>query len=229
MDLDPAPHSSLVFLTLSPYLSGSVPVTPSAMTPYEMEGLLFVHSNGPTHVHRRDKTTSTKIRRYVMGNIGKSRRKPRRNPQFSIEMRRVAFTDLTPLMPPFWSQDPLNILEQQWPMDMFSAYGISLLAVEGERLLENTHVLSSQGFLFPFAFTSSAFLRHYSAIFSDSHMLRAINSKSSAKFKVKALERSLETISCIEAALTDPSLEVATGDRVVSAVLSVTCYNVGAL
>ncbi|EEU38087.1 uncharacterized protein NECHADRAFT_48037 [Fusarium vanettenii 77-13-4] len=182
------------------------------MDPSKKKRLLFVHSTGPTHVHGRDKTSRAKIRRHVMEDIGKSRRKPRRNPQFMIKM-------------PFWSQDPLSVLEQQWGMDAFSAYGITLLGSEGKRFLGNADALTPEGFSFPFAFTSSAFLRHFKAIFSDQSILKAIHRQSSARIKVVALERALETITCIEAAMASPSFDPAIGDRVFYAILSIICYN----
>ncbi|RYP59899.1 hypothetical protein DL771_010699 [Monosporascus sp. 5C6A] len=198
------------------------------MNPAKKQHLLFVPSIGPTDVHRHDKTSRTKIRRHVMEHIGISRRKPQRNPQFSIEMRPPVITnshDLKTLAPPFWSQDPLSVLEQQWRMDTFSAYGVTLLAAEGKRLLGNTDALTTEGFSFPFAFTSSAFLRHFRAIFSNPSMLKAIYHQSSARIRVMALERSLGTISCIEKTMANPSFALATGDRVIYAVLSVICYN----
>jgi len=189
-----------------------------------------VHSTESTGIRRRDKTTMTKIRRHIMEDIGISRRKPQRNPQLVIEIGSPPmFTnhpEVNSLLPPFWSQDPLSILEQQWQMDTFSAYGISLLAAEGKRLLCNADAWTSEGFTFPFAFTSSAFLRHFRAIFSNPSVLKGIYHQSSARIRVMALERSLGTISCIEATVANPSFDVATADRVISAVLSVICYNV---
>ncbi|KAH7247703.1 hypothetical protein B0J15DRAFT_449749 [Fusarium solani] len=198
------------------------------MDPSKKKRLLFVHSTGPTHVHGRDKTSRAKIRRHVMEDIGKSRRKPQRNPQFMIEMRPSEFTNnmgLDSLRLPFWSQDPLSVLEQQWGMDAFSAYGITLLGSEGKRFFGNADALTPEGFSFPFAFTSSAFLRHFKAIFSDQPILKAIYHQSSARIKVVALERALETITCIEATMANPSFDPAMGDRVVYAILSIICYN----
>jgi hypothetical protein len=171
----------------------------------------------------------TKIRRHIMKDIGISRRKPQQNPQFVVE---IGSPDSPPmnsknsLLPPFWSQDPLSVLEQQWGMDTFSAYGMSLLAAEGKRLLGDADASTSAGFSFPFAFTSSAFLRHFRPIFSDPSVLKGIYHQSSARIRVMALERSLGTISCIEASVAKPSLDLATADRVICAVLSVICYNV---
>ncbi|KAK1758794.1 hypothetical protein QBC47DRAFT_293289 [Echria macrotheca] len=187
------------------------------MSPSKQQRLLWVHSTEPTGVRRRDKATMNKIRRHIMEDIGISRRKPQQNPQFVIEIG-------SPL-PPFWNQDPLSVLEQQWQMDTFAAYGLSLLAAEGKRLLCNADALTSEGFLFPFAFTSSAFLRHFRAVFSDPSVLKGIYHRSSAKIRVLALERSLGTISCIEATLANTSLDLATADRVIYAVLAAICYN----
>ncbi|KAK4248630.1 hypothetical protein C7999DRAFT_40142 [Corynascus novoguineensis] len=199
------------------------------MSPSKQQRLLWVHSTEPTGIRCRDKTTMTKIRRHIMEDIGISRRKPQRNPQFVIEIGSPPtfpnHPDVNSLLPPFWSQDPLSVLEQQWQMDTFSAYGISLLAAEGKRLLCNADAWTSEGFTFPFAFTSSAFLRHFSAIFSNSSVLKGIYHQSSGRIRVMALERSLGTISCIEATVANPSFDVATADRVISAVLSVICYN----
>lgn len=200
------------------------------MSPSKQQRLLWVHSTEPTGVRRRDKPTMTKIRRHIMEDIGISRRKPQRNPQFVLEIESPpAFAnhpEVNSLLPPFWSQDPLSVLEQQWQMDSFSAYGLTLLAAEGKRLLCNADALTCEGFSFPFAFTSSAFLGHFGAIFSDPSVLKGIYHQSSVKIRAMALERSLGTISCIEAALANPIFELAIADRVIYAVLSVICYNV---
>lgn len=206
--------------------------------PKQQQRLLWVHCTEPTGARRRDKPTMTKIRRHVMEDIGLSRRKPKRNPQFAIEAgspppppASADHLEVNAPLPPFWSQDPLDFLEQQWGMDTFSAYGLCLLAAEGKRLLFRSnpeHALTSEYFSFPFAFTSSAFLRHFKAmgIFSDPSVLKGIYHQSSAKIRVMALERSIGTISCIEAALAHPNSELATADRVISAILSIICYNV---
>lgn len=121
--------------------------------------LLFVHSSGPTHVNHRDKSIKTKIRRHIMVDIGRARRKPPRNPKIdnilylptNLEEERVdsngnvsdkasrnrliakSMDDWTvaPLALPFWDQHPLATLEKQCGMDMFSAYGITLVLAEG--------------------------------------------------------------------------------------------------
>lgn len=109
---------------------------------------LYVDCNVPTRVRRHDKVLERNIRRHVMVDIGKARRKPPRNPQFDLKMP-LSHADETigekcrdpndsaksyrrpwpesQLMRPFWDQHPLTVLEQQWGMDEFSAYGIILL------------------------------------------------------------------------------------------------------
>lgn len=134
------------------------------MEPSGKRPLLFVHSNGPTH--RRDKAVKTNIRRHVMVDIGRARRKPARNPttdsllllpenveeeiehvnnfnnnsnaSVGNETGRVplisAAVAVVPLEleRPFWDyQHPLAILERERAMDMFSAYGITLMMAEG--------------------------------------------------------------------------------------------------
>ncbi|SPQ17711.1 5a31956d-f7f6-4cbb-8259-f132d9f87a01 [Thermothielavioides terrestris] len=193
------------------------------MGPSKQQRLLWVNATEPAGVRRRDKATMTKIRRHVMEDIGKSRRKPPRNPQFVIDTgpppAPARHPEVNSPLPPFWSQDPLSILEQQWQMDTFSAYGISLLVAEGKRLLCNADPLTSEGFSFPFAFKSAAFLRHFRAVFSDPSVLKGIYHQSSARIRVMALERALGTISCIGATVANPSFHLATADRVIHAVL----------
>ena len=123
--------------------------------------LLFLHSDGPTHVHGRDKAIEAKIRRHVMVDIGKARRKPPRTPCNDMILYLPASTQqhsvdsdgnspnkvdqnesagtpgdsrvVAPLLTPFWEQHPLAILEQQCGMDKYSAYGITLMIAEGEK------------------------------------------------------------------------------------------------
>ena len=132
---------------------------------------LFVHSSGPTHVHHRNKSLETKIRKHVMIDIGKARRKPQRNPRFETILHlpdtstqgHVDFegTDSTTakgdqhstmspndcaviaLVPPFGDQHPLAVLEKQCGMDRFSAYGITLMLAENRKPPGNgTHTYS---------------------------------------------------------------------------------------
>ncbi|KAK5996239.1 hypothetical protein PT974_04671 [Cladobotryum mycophilum] len=133
--------------------------------------LLFVNSTGPAPGHSRNETTKRRIRQHVMRDIGKSRRKPPRNPQIQLSMQSStshikqisiaslfpptsppeeqtssgiqpppplsqSVTDLQLLSPPrpFWDQHPLALMEINWAMDAFAAYGLAL-AVNWEKSL----------------------------------------------------------------------------------------------
>lgn len=121
--------------------------------------LLFINSAGPARSGPRDQATTRQIRQHVMRDIGKARRKPRRNPQVDLEVRSPKKTagpssasctcaaaglnhvqvlcdscsqlaagtaNLPPLSRPFWDQHPLAMMEHNWEMDSFAAYGLAL-------------------------------------------------------------------------------------------------------
>lgn len=128
--------------------------------------LLFVNSAGPPRGRPRDQATTRQIRQHVMRDIGKARRKPRRNPQVKLEVRspkkeiaglssssatcscaavglnnecgncsqpaagpllqRLGESHLPSLSRPFWDQHPLAMMEHNWGMDAFAAYGLAL-------------------------------------------------------------------------------------------------------
>lgn len=176
--------------------------------------LLFVHSTGPTHVHRRDKRTKTNMRRHVMREIGESRRVARRNPTF------------TPLMRPFWDQDPLSMLDQHWPMDAFSAYGLALLGTRSQKPAESKMASDAGNFCLPFAFTASGFLHHFLPLINSPDLLQVIYHQSSARALNMALKRSMGTITCIEESLASSDADFATRDEVIHAILALICFNV---
>lgn len=188
------------------------------------KGILFVNSNGPTHVHR-DKSVETKIRRHIMIDIGKARRKPRRNPRITLDLPSQLEDDAEhttmDISPPFWDQQPLTVLESQWEIDMFSAYGIILMMRESRALATN----SMNTFWFPFAL-KSAFIREHQGIFSDRDVLANMYKESTAKFEHLALARASGTIACIESRLASSDSCVATSDAVISGVSAIICYNV---
>lgn len=179
--------------------------------------LLFVDSNGPTHVHHRDEKTKTKIRRHVMRKVGESRRVVKRNP---------GLDDLVPLRRPFWDQDPLTIIDQHWPMDVFSAYGLALLGTVADNVPGPEVKKPIGGFCFPFAFTTSGFLRYIGPFYASPSLLQAVYHHSAARARIMALERFIGTVSCIEGALANPNANVAARDEIIRAVLAVICFNV---
>ncbi|KAL5335118.1 hypothetical protein BJX70DRAFT_401903 [Aspergillus crustosus] len=210
---------------------------------------LFVHSNGPTHMHERDENVKTDIRRHIMVDIGKARRKPPRNPRIDVRLRplhrgevqRVKLRNSaqrgernassadehdqaigSPNLP-FWEQNPLVVLERHWEMDMFSAYGISLIVSEGKNRRANDNLAT--GFWFPFAFRASRFLGHFRQTLTSPNMLAAAAYAPENKFQMIALQRFTGTIACLETIISSPNLGIATANRVLQAVLASICYN----
>ncbi|KAI1270820.1 hypothetical protein F5Y07DRAFT_67561 [Xylaria sp. FL0933] len=207
---------------------------------------LFVHTVGPTHVHGRDRETKTKIRQHIMRDIGRERRKIPQNPQLDIVLEFPNNNDaeqaarpansrrkddsidrrhLPSLVRPFWEQHPLDVLESQWDMDMFSAYGIMWMLNEGRNLASTGPGRSIENFIFPFAFQKSAFLRHYGQLITAPDRLTGVSHEKPMRFKVMALQRSLGAIACIESGLAGTSLEKPSTERIILGILAVICFN----
>ena len=81
-------------------------------------------------------------------------------------------------------------------------------------------------FWVPYAFRNSAFLNHYQQIFAAPEVLVPLFSGSGRELQSLALERSLETIHCVEARLASPDVSRATSNLVLEAVTAIVCYNV---
>ncbi|KAL4866853.1 hypothetical protein BDV12DRAFT_198827 [Aspergillus spectabilis] len=211
---------------------------------------LFVNSNGPTHMHRRDEAVKTDIRRHIMVDIGRARRKPPRNPKLDVRMRPLTGAQVQDLklrrstktrkekpassasdhdqslvspMAPFWDQHPLVVLEKHWEMGMFSAYGIALILSEGKNRRAKDDLAS--GFWFPFAFRASKFLGHFQQTLTSPDMLAAAACIPGNKFQMIALQRSSGTITCLETIIANTDLSIATANSVIQAVLASISYN----
>ncbi|KAL3439957.1 hypothetical protein BJX65DRAFT_315267 [Aspergillus insuetus] len=129
---------------------------------------------------------------------------------------------------PFWSQNPLVILERHWGMDMFSAYGIAFVMTEGanRRLRSNSKGLTGGGgFWFPFAFRASEFLRHFRETIIGPEVLDSAAHLPGNTFHAIALQRSIGTIACIEEKLAARDEDIAMSDSVIRGVLASICYN----
>ena len=174
---------------------------------------------------------SRPLRRHIMIDIGKARRKPARNAKVPIHLPSHAndaeeddddekHTSVD-LQAPFWDQQPLTVLERQWEMDMFSAYGIILMMRESRALATK----SMNTFWFPFALKSQ-FIREHQDIFSDRNILANLHMESTAKFEHLALARASGTIACIESRLASHDSCIATSNAVISGVSAIICYNV---
>ena len=121
---------------------------------------LFINQNGPMHRDYQSEKVKREVRRHVMLGIGRARRKARRNPRVEVMIRPSIsstnhlgesdsavhadnkfgpssfHTQEKAVSPerPFWNQHPLVVLERQWEMDTFSAYGIAFVISEGRHL-----------------------------------------------------------------------------------------------
>ncbi len=93
-------------------------------------------------------------------------------------------------------------------------------------LVNQDTACSTNTFWFPFAFKKSAFLNHYHQLFASPDVLIPLYLRSSGELRSLALERSLETIQCVESRLASPDASSATSDNVLDAVLALICYNV---
>ncbi|KAK7416541.1 hypothetical protein QQX98_005145 [Neonectria punicea] len=230
--------------------------------PPKKRRLLFVHAdtrNQTTQRHTRSRSLDSKVRRHLMVDIGKSRRKPLKAPQFGtfawslaetsgvlsstgqgepstsrdVDHLQVPAKDLVVLetaaqytaiytaTPPILHA--LSVFEKEWGEDSFSAYGFTLIMVAGRNAMSST--CSTNTFWFPFAFRKSAFLHHYQHIFTSPNVLIPLYRKSARELRSLALERSLETIQCVESRLSSSDASSATSDSVLHAVLAMVCYN----
>ncbi|PTB35378.1 hypothetical protein M441DRAFT_74327 [Trichoderma asperellum CBS 433.97] len=203
--------------------------------------LLFINSAGPAYSRPRDQATTRQIRQHVMRDIGRARRKPRRNPQVNLEVRpSKKITDLSssscscvvaglnngcgscsqlaaglplqrlggphlPSLPrPFWDQHPLAMMEHNWGMDAFAAYGLAL-AVNWEQ-----------------SHSASEFCRNF---LTGPEVRAAIHSQTREKSIAFALARSIEVTSCINSRLLQSDVTAATAVNVIHAVMGCICYN----
>ncbi|KAI1320135.1 hypothetical protein F5Y16DRAFT_390287 [Xylariaceae sp. FL0255] len=206
--------------------------------------LLFVHNSGPTHVHGRDRRTNTNIRQHIMRDIGRQRRRRLRNPQLDVVLalpddssagqsatsesnlrstKPVENRYLAHIARPFWDQHPLSVLESQWGMDMFSAYGIMFMLHSGRNLSAAEFPVES--FLVPFAFQKSMFLSHYAQIFTRPDRLAGVSYERPARFKAMALQRAMGSIGCIKSKLATLDSDRAVIEHIICAVIAIISFN----
>ncbi|KAK2481013.1 hypothetical protein H9L39_06652 [Fusarium oxysporum f. sp. albedinis] len=211
--------------------------------PPEEKRLLFINTNENNFPPRRNQHNSidSEVRRHVMLDIGKARRKPSKDRQFvtlTWQTQKHTGKQESPKRSHYGhSKTPeecqatistptlyaLAVFEKEWGEDSFSAYGFTLIMATGKNAMSCTY--SANTFWSPFAFRKSAFLKHYQQIFSSPDVLIPLYRRSSLELKSIALERSLMTIQCIESRLTSSDASWATSDSVISAVLALICYN----
>ncbi|KAF5564359.1 hypothetical protein FPHYL_4783 [Fusarium phyllophilum] len=215
--------------------------------PQERKSLLFVNANQANFPSRRSNRNSidSEVRRHVMRDIGKARRKPSKDPHFVTltwqtqkhtgkqqnpkrrhygHLKTPEEYQVTISTPTLYA---LAVFEREWGEDSFSAYGFTLIMTTGKNVMSGTYLTNA--FWSPFAFRKSAFLKHYQQIFSSPDLLVQLYRQSSLELKSIALERSLITIQCIESRLTSSDPSWATSDSGISAVLALICYNLSNL
>ncbi|KAG6360618.1 hypothetical protein INS49_011682 [Diaporthe citri] len=228
--------------------------------PSKKRRLLFLPASdgNPTSRRTRSKSLDSRIRRHLMVDIGKSRRKPSKDLQFVTLVWPLAETSKTQpstrrgedstsrdddhlkaptkdLVAPDtaatytapYAMSPilytLSAFEREWGEDCFSAYGFTLIMVAGKNAMGSA--FSTNTFWFPFAFRKSAFLQHYQQIFTSPDVLIPLYRRSARELRSLALERSLETIQCVESRLASSNASSATSESVINAVLALVCYN----
>lgn len=231
--------------------------------PPKKRRFLFLHAdarNPTTQRRTRSKSLDSKVRRHLMVDIGRSRRRPSKAPQFDTLVWSLAETpgalsstgqaahstsrDVRHLPVPakdlvvpeaaaqyaalYTATSPilhaLSVFEREWGEDWFSAYGFTLIMVTGRSAMDPAY--STNIFWFPFAFRNSAFLHHYHRIFTLPNVLIPLYRRSARELRSLALERSLQTIRCVESRLSSSDAGSATSDSALHAVLALVCYNV---
>ncbi|KAK2602916.1 hypothetical protein N8I77_009413 [Diaporthe amygdali] len=219
--------------------------------------LLFLHANEGNHTSRRTRSKSldTKIRRHLMIDIGKSRRKPSKDLQFGTLVWPLARTPKTQpsisrgqdstsrdddysqaptkdLVAPASYTAPYVMPPILYTLSAFEKeWGEDWFSAYGFTLImvagknAMSSACSTNTFWFPFAFKKSAFLQHYRQIFTSPDVLIPLYRGSAGELRSLALERSLVTIQCVESRLASSNASSATSDSVINAVLALVCYN----
>ncbi|KPM45146.1 hypothetical protein AK830_g1318 [Neonectria ditissima] len=177
--------------------------------------LLFLNTdprNPTTQRGTRSKSLDSKVRRHLMVDIGMSRRKPSKTPQFDTFVWSLAEASET--------LSRRNAMSSGEDTQVYHGLQFSPLLLIDWDTAHSTNI-----FWFPFAFRKSPFLHHYQEIFTSPNVLIPLYSRSNRKLRSLALERSLETIQCIESRLSSSDASSATSDNVLYAVLALVCYN----
>ncbi|KAF4556694.1 Hypothetical protein D9617_1g085730 [Elsinoe fawcettii] len=213
---------------------------------------MFVHMDNASTRRGRDKPLDPSVRRHVMTDIGKTRRKKSKTLEYDTLVWQLQ-TDLPPQqggpgapasagdvrqstsaashtliacrsIDALAVEQALSMFERQWGEDMFSAYGFILFMNVGKNATLSSASCTNT-FWFPFAFQQSAFLNHYQELLKTPQALISMYRSSAGKLKNLALQRSLETIQCVESRLASPDPDLATSNQVFHAVLAMICYN----
>ncbi|KAK0721885.1 hypothetical protein B0T26DRAFT_769787 [Lasiosphaeria miniovina] len=178
--------------------------------------LLFLHTdpgNPTTQRRTRSKSLDSKVRRHLMVDIGKSRRKPLKEPQF------VTFV---------WSLAKTSADQGEHSTSRDA---------ESLQLPAKDLVVRETAAQYPALSTTTPPVLHALSIFEKEWgedsisaygftlIMVAGRNAMGSKLRSLALERSLETIQCVESRLSSSDASSATSDGVLHAVLALVCYN----
>ncbi|KAI0100672.1 hypothetical protein GGR51DRAFT_349340 [Nemania sp. FL0031] len=190
--------------------------------------------------------TAKEIRTHVMQDIGRARRKTRKNARVPLNLRSpppslaqsrleidsvvkpATFTwsslqgDVAVgLSRPFWNQDPLQILDDGWGMDPFALYTIALALNSNTTTTQLSHNGSSRYFLFPFASANSRSFRDLIA----SPAMRDAVVRDFGKGMSICLRRYTTGLRCVNASLASNSPQASLETPVIEAIIGFICYN----
>lgn len=215
-----------------------------ANTPPEPQ-FLFVDSTSSTVGKQKDGETRRRIRKHIMRDIGRSRRKKTRNPQFELELVDHAgpstsspsstsnidtlISDDVPAITSdeglksalpgiFWDEHPLTVVDTHWGVDPFVAYALAM-ALASSKNRPCTH---TGCFWFPFAFRDSTFFRR---MLTGTDVEQSFLRETLAKSQNLGLARYNGSLGSLQRQLADPDVAIATSDGVVRGIIGLICYN----
>ncbi|KAF4955651.1 hypothetical protein FSARC_11799 [Fusarium sarcochroum] len=189
--------------------------------PSEKRGFLFLHTNAynATSRHSRSKSLDSRVRHHLMVDIGKSRRKPPKDPQFVTSVWSLAEGSET--------QSSTRSGEGSSSRDD----GHSQASTKGLVAPDPTESYTSRYAMPPILYTLSVFEKEWGEDWFSAYGFTLIlaagkNAMASARqLRSLALDRSLITIQCVESRIASSNIGIATSDDVINAVLALVCYN----
>lgn len=209
----------------------------------------------------KDRKTAKEIQTYVMQDIGRARRKTRKNARVPLKLRSSppplvqSIRDITSvakpvvstvpslqgedlevesshtlegsvavgLSRPFWNQNPLQILDDDWGMDPFALYTMAL-ALNGNTATSSSYAELSQRrqyFLFPFAPANSRSFRDLLV----SPTMRDAVARDFGRGMSICLRRCASGLRCINSAIASMSPQASLETPVIMAIIGFICYN----
>ncbi|KAI0380713.1 hypothetical protein F5Y04DRAFT_96652 [Hypomontagnella monticulosa] len=221
-----------------------------------MDSQKYLFVNLTQDKRSKDRRTAREIRTYVMQDIGKARRKTRRNVRVPLKLRSSpppwapSIIDMTsvaghvnstvrslqdedleveshpPERPaggglprPFWTQNPLQILDDCWGMDPFALYAVALAVNASSSNAGPSQ--RPQYFLFPFAPANSPSFRD---LLLSPYMRDAVI-RDSREGTLICLRRYASGLRCIKSSIASLSPQASLETPVMLAIIGLICYN----